>query len=145
MSKRIPYVLFFAMAALVFSACSAPPQTPETVEITLTEFGIQSPVTDFEVGKHYRFVITNSGALSHEFTIMPPMPTPPTSMEMEGHDMGGMQGALLHVGEDQLTPGAIVTVEFTFSEPTSLGVIEFACHLPAHYEAGMFTSISVNG
>jgi uncharacterized cupredoxin-like copper-binding protein len=54
-----------------------------------------------------------------------------------------MTGAMLHVGEDELTPGAVVSVDFTFAQPTSLGEIEFACHLPGHYEAGMVTSINV--
>jgi uncharacterized cupredoxin-like copper-binding protein len=139
--KVLRFVYVLIILALV--SCSAQPQAPETVEITLTEFSIESDVTTFEVGKPYRFIITNAGTLNHEFTIMPPMLTPP--MKMEGHSMEEMTGAALHISEDQLTPGAAVTVEFTFSEPSSLGVVEFACHLPGHYESGMFAPISVNG
>lgn len=73
---------------------------------------------------------------------MPPMTTPP--IEMEGHNMEDMMGAVLHIGEDQLTPGATITVELTFTEPTSFGAFEFACHLPGHYEGGMNTPISVD-
>jgi uncharacterized cupredoxin-like copper-binding protein len=138
-------VLRFAYMVIVLAlvSCGAQPRAPETVEITLTEFSIESPVTTFEAGKPYRFIITNAGALNHEFTVMPPMMTAP--VEMEGHSMEDMLGAVLHIGEDQLVLGATVTVDFTFTEPTSLGDLEFACHLPGHYEGGMFAPISVNG
>ena len=137
-------VLRFAYVVIILAlvSCSAQPQAPETVEITLTEFSIESPVTTFEAGKPYRFIITNAGALNHEFTVMPPMMTAP--VEMEGHSMEDMAGAVLHISEDQLTPGAAVTMEFTFSEPSSSGVVEFACHLPGHYEGGMYMAITVD-
>lgn len=124
--------------SLVFIACSS---QPTTVSVTLTEFGIQSSLTEFEAGKTYTFSITNTGALNHEFVLLPAgMP----AMPMEGHDMGhDMAGALLHVGEDQLTPGASVTVEYVFDQAAGTGDLEFACHLPGHYEAGMFTPIVV--
>lgn len=143
MFRKVVVLIFFSGTLLVLTACKAGPQSPENVEITLPEFGIQSPLTTFKVGKPYRFVINNAGALSHEFTIMPPMMFPP--MEMEGHSMDDMMGAVLHIGEDKLTPGARVTVEFSFTEPASIGAVEFACHLPGHYDGGMFTPISVNG
>lgn len=76
-------------------------------------------------------------------------------MVMEGHDMGdmghimedmghNMEGAVLHVGEAQLTPGATVTVEFTFEQNATFESLEFACHLEGHYEGGMFTPITIN-
>jgi uncharacterized cupredoxin-like copper-binding protein len=138
--KKLQLSLATFALFLLLSACQ--PQAAQTIEITLTEFGIQSPLTTFQAGQPYRFVITNAGALNHEFTIMPPM-SADAGTSMEGHSMEHMAGALLHVGEDELTPGGVVTVEFTFSEATNLGEIEFACHLPGHYEAGMFIPISV--
>lgn len=133
--------------SVVLSACGAQPTVPEVVEISLTEFGIQSTLTEFKIGQPYRFVITNEGALNHEFTIMPPGTLGDMGMDMEGHDMGDMDhnmaGAILHVGQDQLTPGAFVTVEFTFTQTSEFGEVEFACHLPGHYEAGMFAPITI--
>lgn len=140
--KYLRFAIWNLLVVIVLVSCGMQPQSPETVDIKLTEFGIESSITTFEVGKAYRFVITNTGALNHEFTIMPPMPTPP--MEMEGHDMENMPGAILHIADEQLAPGVTITMEFTFTEPASLGAIEFACHLPGHYEGGMNTSISVN-
>jgi uncharacterized cupredoxin-like copper-binding protein len=142
MSRNFVVRLLFALVSVVvLSACGQ--KTPQTVEITLTEFGIETPITTFQAGQPYKFVIRNAGALNHEFTIMPPMASPPTDMHMEGHSMEHMTGAMVHIGEDELTPGATVTLEFTFSEPTSAGEIEFACHLPGHYEGGMVTPIRV--
>lgn len=141
-------IVFVALAALglLISACE--PSAPETVEVQLTEFGIESSATTFRAGQAYQFVITNAGALNHEFAIMPPISE--MGMQMEGHEMGDgmdhdMVGAMLHVSEDQLTPGASVTVEFTFSEEFMREDLEFACHLAGHYEGGMQTPIAIEG
>ncbi|MEX1071729.1 MAG: hypothetical protein WEC37_03795 [Anaerolineales bacterium] len=139
-TKTFRVVILTGIVALILSACAPAAQEPITVNISLTEFSFQSSLTTFEAGQTYRFVIVNDGTVNHEFTIMPPGPT---VMEMEGMDHN-MEGALAHVGEEELTPGATATVEYTFREAATLGSIEFACHLTAHYEAGMFTPISVD-
>jgi uncharacterized cupredoxin-like copper-binding protein len=132
---------------LILSACSNKPVAPIDVQVTLTEFGIDSTITNFKVGQPYRFIITNAGALNHELTIMPPSAGMGAGHHGEGHDMEvghhGMTGAMLHVGESDLPPGATVAVEFEFSESKSLGQLEFACYLAGHYEAGMFSPITV--
>jgi uncharacterized cupredoxin-like copper-binding protein len=141
MKNKVRLVFIVAAIGLLVASCS--PAGPQKVEVRLSEFAIQSSLTNFEAGKTYEFVITNAGALKHEFTIMPPG----SGMVMEGHDMGdtghNMEGAILHIGEDQLTPGATITVQFTFEENATTGNLEFACHLPEHYEGGMFTTITI--
>jgi uncharacterized cupredoxin-like copper-binding protein len=134
-------LVLFILLVTGLAACSGQPEAPQTVEITLTEFGIQSTSTSFEVGQPYLFVITNSGALDHELTVIP-VGTQMNDHDIEdtGHDMSG---ALLHVGQEELTPGATVTVEYTFTQKIDFGQFEFACHLAGHYEAGMFALISV--
>jgi len=141
--KRGFVYISVALLMLVLSACGAQSEAPETVLISLTEFGIQSDSASFEAGQAYRFVIINNGALNHEFTIMPPGES--GGMGMEGHDMGNMSGAFLHVAEDQLSPGAVVTIDYVFSQPASVGDLEFACHFAGHYEAGMLLPITVSG
>lgn len=143
MRKKIFHLFLLTIISVgLLSACGS--QLPETVSINLTEFGIVSSTTSFKAGETYRFVITNAGALNHEFTIMP---KGAQGMSMEGHEMGemdhDMSAAILHVSQDQLAPGSTVTVDFMFTAETVQDGIEFACHLPGHYEAGMFVPIAV--
>ena len=132
MSKSL--VLSFALviaAAFALSACGGAPaqvaQKPVDVQITLTEFKIESSVTDFTVGTPYHFVIVNKGTLAHDWMIMP-------SGEQDEAK------ALVKVEDTDLQPSKTVTRDFTF---TQAGDLEFACHVKGHYEAGMHTPITV--
>ena len=132
MSKSL--VLSFALviaAALALSACGGATtqvaQKPVDVQITLTEFKIESSVTDFTVGTPYHFVIANKGTLAHDWMIMPSGEQDETK-------------ALVKVEDTDLQPNKTVTRDFTF---TQAGDLEFACHVKGHYEAGMHTPITV--
>jgi len=99
------------------------------VQITLTEFKTESSLASFEKGKTYRFNIENRGKLAHEWNVAPRSST--EHMEM-----------LKGIGQDQLPPGAKVTVEYAFP-PSISGPLEFACHVAGHYEAGMHIDIEM--
>jgi len=136
--------------ALLTSACGSRPAAAEVVPVELTEFAIHSPTSTFKVGTRYRFVISNPGAINHEFVLVAEgeehrMPAEGehghSSAEGDhGHEQEHGAGGMLHVSESQLTPGASVTIEYTFTEP---GEYEFGCYLPGHYAAGMYTKINV--
>ena len=100
------------------------------VKVTLTDFAFElDPLTTFAVGTPYRFVITNKGAVAHEVLIMAP---------------GGDEAkALLKVPEADLPAGGTKTVDYTFTSAAPQGTLEFACHIPGHYEAGMHLPIVV--
>lgn len=135
-------VVVLIAAGLVLTACGGQgAANTREVKITLTDFGIKSSVTEFKVGVPYRFVVTNEGQLEHEFMIMPPLTKDQmgTAMDMEELD----EMALAMIEADMLPPGASATLELTFSEPASSGTLEFACHIPGHYEAGMMLPIIV--
>jgi uncharacterized cupredoxin-like copper-binding protein len=51
--------------------------------------------------------------------------------------------ALAHIEEADLQPGQTASVDYTFLQPYPDGTLEFACHLPDHYEKGMHLSIVV--
>jgi uncharacterized cupredoxin-like copper-binding protein len=68
--------------------------------------------------------------------VMPPM-SDPVSPETVLAD------SVAHVSQDQLNPGATATLDYTFTKAYPAGTLEFACHLPGHYEAGMHTGIVV--
>ncbi len=195
-SLRFPLVIAAAALVLLLTACSSGGSTtvtstaqtsatpspslvagPVDVTITLTDFGIQSSVTHFQVDVPYHFVVTNTGCATHELMIMAPItvertPAPGYSIGpmMSGRgsmmgggamycDGGGMpwslmfpnevpmtqldEMALATVEEDDLHPGQTQTLDFTFAKAYPAGTLEFACHLPGHYELGMELPITV--
>ena len=126
--------------SLLLSACG-PSKNPDgsvNVEVTLTDFGIESTLDTFEIGVPYHFIITNEGAVNHELMIMEPM-MPGMDMTME--EMDAM--ALAFVEEDELTPGTTQTLDYTFTEAAPAGSLELGCHIEGHYEAGMVLPIAV--
>lgn len=120
------------VAALLLASCAGPASgaaanSSTQVQISLSEFKFESSLTTFAVNTPYHFVIKNVGTVAHEWMIMPKGET-------------DVSKALVTVGQDQLTPGATVTQDFTFTKP---GEYEFACHIAGHYEAGMKLAIVV--
>lgn len=147
MNNKTRYSLIVTTAlitlSLILSACgpSGPSTNPDgsiNVNVTLTDFGIDSSLTKFEAGVPYHFIITNEGQVNHELMIMEPMMA---GMEMSMVEMDEL--ALAFVEEDKLPPGATQTLDYTFLQPTTAGSLEFSCHTPGHYEAGMKIPITV--
>lgn len=135
-----------ASTAPSVSAPSAPadevtvPLEPVEVQVKLSEFKIEPSITTFETGVSYRFVVTNAGTVAHELMIMPAMDTnAATEMDMEELD----EMALGVIEEEDLQPGATATLDLTFTELAPAGTLEFACHTPGHYPAGMKLPITV--
>ncbi|GAB4456609.1 MAG: hypothetical protein Kow0070_06990 [Anaerolineales bacterium] len=135
--------LVLVVGGLLLAACGGQSGTagPQEVKITLTDFGIQSSVTEFKVGVPYHFVVSNTGAIPHEVMLMPPMMADQMGMAMDMEELDKM--ALAHIGEDQLPAGATASFDYTFTESAPAGTLEFACHIPGHYEAGMKLEITV--
>ena len=144
-ARNIPGVTFIAVLialSIVLSACASGPSTnPDgsiNVEVTLTDFGIESSLIEFEAGKTYHFTITNEGVIPHEFVIAEPL-----TEATEHSDMEMMhRGLILAVEESDLSPGTTVTTEVTFPDHV-VEDIEFACHTEGHYEAGMHLPITM--
>jgi uncharacterized cupredoxin-like copper-binding protein len=127
-------------AGLLLTACGAQGNSNE-VTITLTEFGIETSRDSFETGVPYHFVVTNAGAINHEFMIMPPLTEDQMMMGMDMEAMDEM--ALAMIEDDELTPETTQTFDYTFTEPAPTGTLEFTCHVEGHYEAGMKFPITV--
>jgi uncharacterized protein (DUF305 family)/uncharacterized cupredoxin-like copper-binding protein len=108
-----------------------------TVAVTVDEFSVTASETDFHVGRTYRFVVTNNGALPHELMVLPEMgEIGAMDMEELHHD------ALAVIDPDDLAPGATAEITVTFTEP---GTYELACALTGHYDAGMKLTVAVAG
>lgn len=143
MSRSIKrFTLFIALvmvASLGLAACggtASASNQPVEVKVTLTEFKIDSSVTNFKVGVPYHFTVTNQGSVPHEFQIMPPATGQLTADQIQ-------KLALAGIGQSNLGAGATATLDYTFTQEYPQGALELACHLPGHYEGGMHTPIVV--
>jgi len=127
------------LAVAVLAACGgggAASGGPVQVQVTLTDFKIDSSLTTFSTGVPYHFVVVNKGAVAHEFVIMPPEQAAQSSeTQLPSTALAGIMGK-------DLAAGATKTLDYTFTQAPA-GGLEFACHLPGHYEAGMHTPITV--
>ena len=103
-----------APPAPTVNAAPAPP-APADVNITLSEFKIESSLTTFQAGVPYHFIITNKGVIPHETNF-----------------------ANLNAAE--VPVGATKTLDVTFPQA---GPQEFACHLPGHYQVGMKLPVTI--
>ena len=94
-------------------------------------------------GTTVRFVVDNVGQLQHSFTLATPTRQKEHEEEMQGMSMDRMAG---HMDGDPngivVQSGETESITWRFTEATT---IEFACHIPGHYPAGMKGSINVGG
>jgi uncharacterized cupredoxin-like copper-binding protein len=86
-------------------------------------------------GETIAFEISNPGAVPHEFFVGTPA-------EQQAHELEMASGAPMHAepGQADLPAGATVRLVMSFDQP---GALEFACHVPGHYPAGMRGTITV--
>jgi uncharacterized cupredoxin-like copper-binding protein len=161
MEKDMKKIFFSMLAfALVITACGGTASTPipsvnnaptpeattqaaqnadgkVQVQVTEGDNWIKSDMTTFKVGVPYVFTITNTGRHAHIFSI-----SQPADKTASGIDTA-KKGALVFISDEQLSPGAVVTVEHTFTEPAPAGTLEFACLILMHYKMGQYLPIVV--
>ncbi|MBI3738351.1 MAG: hypothetical protein HY258_04830 [Chloroflexi bacterium] len=106
------------------------------MDVTLADNTIDSTLTTFQAGVPYTFVIKNTGTHVHNFNINPPI-------SVAGSMDAALSQALLVVTRDKLSPGATVTVTYTFPDSAVGAQLEFSCLIPRHYEDGMRLAITV--
>jgi uncharacterized cupredoxin-like copper-binding protein len=115
---------------------TAPAGSGTQLDITLADNTIDASQAEFQVGVPYTFVITNTGRHAHNFNINPPV-------SVAGSLEAALNSALLAVPQEQLGPGASVTVEYTFPDSAAGQLLEFSCLIRRHYEDGMLLGITV--
>jgi uncharacterized cupredoxin-like copper-binding protein len=92
-----------------------------------------------KLGETIKFVITNKGAMPHEFSVGDSPTQRAHALMME--KMPDMK----HHGDPSavsLEPGETKEIIWTFNKPVQ-GHIEFACQMPGHYEGGMVSKVSL--
>lgn len=126
--------VLLCVCSMWFASCGGT-TTAQTVQVTLTDYKIESSLTTFTHNSAYHFVITNKGAVQHEFMIVAPM----MGMNLSMQEMDKM--ALAHI--PTINPGETRTLDYTFAQTASPGKLEFACHITDHYQRGMHLGIVV--
>ncbi len=110
-----------------------------TVRITALDTLRFSPVQiQVHTGQTVRFLIYNSGRLTHEFVIGNRAEQQAHEARMEAHP--GMKMAREPNGVT-IPPGHTATLIWHF--PEHAGTVEFACHEPGHFNAGMVGHIDI--
>jgi uncharacterized cupredoxin-like copper-binding protein len=113
----------------------APPLGPGdvTVELGIDHSLFTTGTIRVYEGTRVRFVLDNGDPIGHELIV-------------GGPDIHAAHAAGTHAshgsiaGEVSVTPNARAITTFRFDDP---GPVEFACHLPGHYEYGMHGTIEV--
>lgn len=92
-------------------------------------------------GEVVRFEVHNVGDLEHSFTLGSPEYQQHHEEEMQGMDPDSLAG---HMKDEPngmvIPPGATGTLTWRFEKDNP---IEFACHIPGHYPAGMEGSLRI--
>lgn len=132
----------FMLLLLLLVACGESSGTmvhanTRQVQISESDFQISSSVTTFIPGVPYHFVVTNNGHVEHELMLMPENMDTMNGLTMHSMD----QMALLEVRH--LAPGQTKTLDYTFPVSTMGTHLQFSCHYPGHYQAGMSLNVTV--
>jgi P-type Cu+ transporter len=92
---------------------------------------------DVQTGETIAFVLTNSGALQHEFVLGDAHVQEDHAASMDARHGGHEHDEGYAI---ELEPGETKTLIYTFEEP---GTLYYGCHVPGHYDAGMVGTITV--
>ena len=119
-------------------SAAAPSPSPGSVrlEVELNDsFMIEPSSMTVPAGVPVTFVVTNSGAIEHEFYLG-------DEAAQAEHDEEMLAGGMRHDEPEGigLDPGETKELTFTFAAP---GNSLAGCHVPGHYAAGMKASITV--
>lgn len=108
-----------------------------TIEVDMSDAMRFSPANiQAKQGETIRFVVKNSGQLSHEFVLG-------TAKDLKAHyEVMKKNPEMEHADDNMLTvkPGETRELLWQF---TQAGTVDFACLHPGHYDAGMKGSVAV--
>jgi uncharacterized cupredoxin-like copper-binding protein len=108
-----------------------------TIEVEALDIAFDPESLSVEGGEVVTFVVTNTGQAVHEFTLGD------AAMQQEHADeMAEMDGGMAHDEPNSISlePGETKELTWQFGEG---GTVEYACHEPGHYEAGMHGDLTI--
>lgn len=120
-----------------------PSEADRTVSVDAKDQMRFSPGSlEVKAGETVRFVIENVGSVQHSFTLATPEGQAAHEEEMQGMPRDRLAD---HMKQEPngivVQPGETKTLTWKF---TRGGPVEFACHIPGHYTAGMKGRITVS-
>ena len=114
-------------------------EAARTVEVTtLDTMTFEPSRIKVSAGETVTFVVTNTGQAVHEFTLGD------AAMQKDHADeMAQMGDGMAHNGGNsiRLQPGETKSLTWRFGDT---GTLEYACHEPGHYQAGMRGQIKIS-
>lgn len=116
---------------------AAPEAAPDrTVEVVARDSMRYEPASiRVEPGQVVRFVVHNRGQLQHSFTLGSPEYQRTHEREMQDIAPGDMAGHMEGSPNGMVVaPGETGSLTWRFEAG---GPVQFACHIPGHYDAGM--------
>lgn len=116
---------------------TAPDSAPDrTVEVVARDSMRYEPASiSVEPGQVVRFVVHNRGQLQHSFTLGSPEYQRTHEREMQDIAPGDMAGHMEGSPNGMVVaPGETGSLTWRFEAG---GPVQFACHIPGHYDAGM--------
>lgn len=115
-----------------------PSEATRTIEVEAFDMAFDPERIEVEAGEVVTFRVTNTGEAVHEFFIGDAAMQQEHADEMAemGHDMAHDEPNSI-----SLDPGETGELTWRFGDS---GRVEFACHEPGHYDAGMLGSFVVS-
>ncbi len=107
-----------------------------TIALSATDIKFTPTQITVAAGETVKFEIANDGKLDHEFVLG-------SAEEQVEHDkeMATMAGmTMTHINGVSVAPGRTGTLIWTF---TKAGTLQYACHVPGHYAAGMVGQLTI--
>lgn len=107
-----------------------------TIKLSAADIRFMPAELTIKKGETVRFEIVNNGQLGHEFVLG-------SAEEQAEHDqeMAAMAGMKMdHVNGVSVAPGQTGSLIWTF---TKAGTLQYACHVPGHYAAGMVGELTI--
>lgn len=118
-------------------------QAGRKIAITMNDLSFSPPTVTVKAGETVQFVVHNTSAADHDFTLGDKATQEAHRKEM-AEAMNGPEekGHHHHHGGNALTvkAGKTAKLAWTFDKP---GVVEYDCNVPGHYEAGMAGTVTV--
>lgn len=107
-----------------------------TVEVTATEYRFSPSAITVKSGETIRFQVTNKGKVDHEFVLGTRHEQAEHDKEMAAHPDMKMDDP----NGISIPAGKTASLVWTFTRPMT---IQYACHVPGHYAAGMYGTLVI--